>query len=170
MCALSWGQEENSAMPKIDINQVAEIMKRNAVEPELLRQIIAEMQAATQPELDEEKPPAVKKQWCILISDPDGRLPAEAEFVGWVLQIPEHDSPVTTIERIHRAAYDFNATKRGRLLPANTVGEAIENVAAKHFKEVECWVKSKIPVLMLRTDNQIPTTDSDKDTLGGRVN
>ena len=93
-------------MPKIDINQVAEIMKRNAVDPELLRQIVAEMQAATQPEAEEDKPPPVKKQWCILISDPDGRLPANSEFVGWVLQIPEHDSPATTLERIYRAAYD----------------------------------------------------------------
>ena len=155
-------------MPKIDINQVAEIMKRNAVEPEMLRQIIAEMQAVVQPEADEEKPPPIKKQWCILISDPDDKLPADSEFVGWVLQIPESESPATTTERIHRAAYDFNATKRGRLLPANTIGEAIENVAAKHFKEADCWVKTKIPVLMLRTNNQIPTTDSDKDARNGR--
>jgi hypothetical protein len=156
-------------MPKIDINQVAEIMKRNAVEPEVLRQIIAEMQAVVQPEAEEDKPPPVKKQWCILVSDPEDRLPADAEFVGWVLQIPESESPVTTTERIHRAAYDFNATKRGRLLPANTVGEALENVAAKHFKEADCWVKTKTPVLMLRTNNQIPTTDSDKDARRGRA-
>jgi len=150
-------------MPKIDIDQVAEIMKRAAMEPEMLRQIIAEMQAIVQPEADEEKPPPVKKQWCVLVSDPENRLPADSEFVSWVLQIPESESPATTIERIHRAAYDFNATKRGRLLPANTIGEALENVAAKHFKEAECWVKTKIPVLMLRTNNEIPTTDSDKD-------
>jgi len=150
-------------MPKIDINQVAEIMKRNAVEPEMLRQIIAEMQAIVQPEADEEKLPPVKKQWCVLVSDPENRLPADSEFVSWVLQIPESESPATTIERIHRAAYDFNATKRGRLLPANTIGEALENVTAKHFKDAECWVKTKIPVLMLRTNNEIPTTDSDKD-------
>jgi hypothetical protein len=52
--------------------------------------------------------------------------------------------------------YDFNTTKKGRLLPVKTVGEALENVPAKAFKETDVWVKTKTPVLMLRTDNEIP--------------
>ena len=56
-----------------------------------------------------------------------------------------------------RSVYDFNTTKRGRLLPVNTVGEALENVPAKQFKEADLWVKTKTPVLILRTDNRIPT-------------
>ena len=44
---------------------------------------------------------------------------------------------------------------------SHTVGEAIENVASKYFKEAEIWVKSKTPVLMLRTDNEIPKDDKD---------
>jgi hypothetical protein len=79
------------------------------------------------------------------------------DFVGWVVQIPEDESPVTTQDRLFRGAYDFNASKRGRLLPVKTVGEAIENVPAKHFKEADLWVKTKTPVLILRTDNRIPT-------------
>ena len=37
-----------------------------------------------------------------------------------------------------------------------TVGEALENVPAKQFKEADLWPKTKTPVLVLRTDNQIP--------------
>jgi hypothetical protein len=37
-----------------------------------------------------------------------------------------------------------------------TVGEAIESLPAKAFKEADVWVKTKTPVLMLRTDNEIP--------------
>lgn len=142
-------------MPKIDVNKVAEILKKNQVDPKILRQIVEEMNVLTQAEGDDEKPPAVKKQWAILISDPEGRLPKN-DFVGWVLQIPEDDSVVTTMDRILRATYEFNTTKKGRLMPPKTVGEALENVPAKHFKEVDLWVKSKIPVLMLKTDNEIP--------------
>lgn len=156
-------------MPKIDVNQVADILKRNEVDPSVLKQIVAEMQAVLEAEAGEEKPPPIKKQWCILISDPEGRLPEGEDFVGWVLQIPESDSVMTTEERIRRAAYEFNATKRGRLLPATTVGEALENVAAKHFKEADCWVKTKVPVLMLKTDNKIPTETSEKDARWGRT-
>lgn len=142
-------------MPKIDVNKVAEILKKNQVDPKILRQIVEEMNVLTQAESDEEKPPAVKKQWAILISDPEGRLPKN-DFVGWVLQIPEDESIVTTQDRIFRATYEFIATKKGKLLPPKTVGEAIESVPAKQFKEVGVWVKSKIPVLMLKTDNEIP--------------
>jgi hypothetical protein len=142
-------------MPKIDVNKVAEILKKNQVDPKILRQIVEEMNILAQAESDEEKPPAVKKQWAILISDPEGRLP-KTDFAGWVLQIPEDESVATTQDRIFRAVYEFNTTKKGRLLPSKTVGEALENVPAKHFKETGVWVKSKTPVLMLKTDNEIP--------------
>ena len=146
-------------MPKIEVNQVAEILKRNQVDPKLLRQIVEEMNVLTQADAEEEKPPAVKKQFVIMISDPDGKLPKD-DFVGWVLQIPEDESPATTEERIFRGAYDYNASKKGKLYPAKTVGEAIENVPAKHFKEADVWIKNKTPVLMLRTDNEIPKDES----------
>lgn len=146
-------------MPKIEVNQVAEILKRNQVDPKLLRQIVEEMNVLTQAEANEEKPPAVKKQFVILISDPEGQLPEE-DFAGWVLQIPEDESPATTQERIFRAAYEYNTTKKGRLYPAKTVGEAIENIPAKHFKEADVWIKNKTPVIMLKTDNEIPKDES----------
>lgn len=146
-------------MAKIDVNKVAEILKKNQLEPKLLRQIVEDMNLITQAEAADEKPPAVKKQWVILLSDPNGDLP-EHDFTGWVLQIPETESVITTPDRIFRAVYDYNTTKKGRLYPAKTVGEALENVPAKHFKETDVWVKSKIPVLMLRTDNEIPQDES----------
>jgi hypothetical protein len=142
-------------MPKIDVSKVAEILKKNQLDPTVLRRVIEEMNIAVQPDAGEEKPPAVKKQWVIVISDPEGRLP-KGDFVGWVLQIPENESVVTTPDRVFRGIYDFNASKKGRLLPVKTVGEAFENIPAKHFKDADVWVKSKTPILMLRTDNEIP--------------
>jgi hypothetical protein len=146
-------------MPKIDVNKVAEILKKNQIDPKILRQIVEEMNILTQAETDEEKPPAVKKQFAILISDPEGRLP-KTDFAGWVLQIPEDESVATTQDRIFRAVYEFNTTRKGRMLPSKTVGEALENVPAKHFKETGVWVKTKSPVLMLKTDNEIPKDES----------
>ncbi len=143
-------------MPKIDINKVAEILKKNQVAPALLRQIVEEMNLAAQPETGEEAPPPVKKQFVLLVSDPEGRLPKD-DFVGWSLQIPENESPATALERVCRAAYEFNTTKKGRMLPVKTIGEALETVPAKHFKEADVWVKHKTPVLIVKTDNQLPT-------------
>ena len=144
-------------MPKIDVSKVAEILKKNQIDPSVLRRVIEEMNIAVQPDTGEEKPPAVKKQWVIVISDPEGRLP-KGDFVGWEATPgePRNPHPATTPDRVFKAAYDFNASKKGRLLPVKTVGEAFENVPAKHFKDADVWVKSKTPVLMLRTDNEIP--------------
>ena len=143
-------------MSKVEISKVAEVCKKNAIEPVLLRRIIEELNLSTEPEADgEEKPPAVKKQFVVVISDPENTLPAR-DYVSWVIQIPEVDSPSTTLDRVFRGSYEFNATKKGRLLPVKTVGEAIENVPAKLFKEAELWVKTKTPVLVIKTDNEIP--------------
>ena len=143
-------------MPKIDVSKVAEILKKNALSPAQLRAIIEEMNLAVQPDPGEgDKPPAVKKQFVVLLSDPEGRMPKN-DFVAWVLQIPENESVATTQDRVFRTTYDFNTTKKGRLLPAKTVGEALEHIPAKFFKEADVWVKTKTPVLVLKTDNQIP--------------
>ena len=151
-------------MPKIEVNRVAEILKHNEVDPKIIRKVLEEMNALAQAESGaaEDKPPPVKKQFAILISDPDGSLPKD-DFTGWVLQLPESESPATVQERILRATYDYNATRKGRLYPAKTVGEALENVPAKNFKEVDLVVKTKTPVFMLRTDNEIPRESKKRD-------
>ncbi len=146
-------------MPKIDVNKVAEILKKNQLDPVLMRKVIEEMNIAVQPDPgEEEKPPPVKKQFVFMISDPESDLPNK-DFTGWVLQIPESESPSSTSERVHRAAYEFNATKKGQLLPALTVGDTMESVPARFFKEADCWVKTKVPVLVVKTNNEIPTDD-----------
>ena len=151
-------------MAKIDVAKVADILRQNELEPAVMRRIIEQINKVTEEAsvADEEKPPAQKKQFVILVSDPDGQMP-EQELAGWVLQMPEEASVLSLQERVHKAAYDFNATRRGRKLPVETMGEALETVPAKNFKEVELWVKTKTPVLVLTTDNKLPKDAPSKD-------
>jgi len=154
-------------MPKIDINRAAEIMKKNHLEPEVLCRIIEEMNLAVQPDSGAgDEPEPVKKQYVILISQPavqnvDGPYLEDGDVTGWVLQIPEAESPASLKGRIFKAAYDFNATKKGRLNPVKTVGEALEAIPPRLMKEADLWCKTKTPVMVLTTDNVIP-----KDTGG----
>lgn len=154
---------------KIEISLAAAICQKRGVEPAKLRAIVEDMNIEAQPAPGDEKEPAVKKQFVVLVSDPAGELKGrlrpdgtlgDIELVGWVLQVPESEAPQTITHRIADAAATFNASKRGRILPVVTVGEALENVPSKHFKEVETWVKTKTPVLIVTTDNRI---DSPKD-------
>ena len=143
-------------MAKIEVNQVAEILKKHKVDPALLREIVDELNFVTQPNADDEiNPPAPKKQFVVLLSDPEGKLPKQ-DLTGWVVQIPEDASPYSTTDRIFKGAYDFNASKRGRLLPVKSIGEALESGSAKYFRESELWVKTKLPVAVVVTDNILP--------------
>ena len=144
-------------MSKIEVAQVAEVLRQNQLEPAAMRRILEALNKITAEAAKDEqdKLPAQKKQFVILVSDPDGVVP-EKELAGWVLQIPEEASPLSIQERINKAAADFNATRLGRKIPVENVGEALESVPAKNFKEVEVTVKTKQPVLVLNTDNKLP--------------
>lgn len=142
-------------MAKVDLDLVKFVLVRNEIETRKVAQIMEEvrkemeMQAAETP-----KEPAVKKQFVVMVSDPQGEL--TKDFVGWVVQIPEDDSVATTEERLVRAAYEFNVSPKGRRMPVQTIGEACEAVPARLLKEQQVWVKTKEPVLVVKTANQIP--------------
>ena len=149
-------------MAKVDLDIVKYVLERTEMETRAVAGIIERI-TKEQEMLDAEKPkePAVKKQFVMLVSDPHGELP-EKDYVGWVLQIPEDDSPAATEERLHRAAYEFNTTPKGRRMPVETIGEACEAVTARLLKEQQVWVKTKEPVLIIKSNNKIPMDDMKK--------
>ena len=142
-------------MPKIQVSLVAEILKKHKVAPGLLREIVEDMNVEASPADADIKPPPMKKQFVILLAD-NGELMKVDQITGWVLQIPEDASPHSLTDRIFKGAYDFNASKRGRMLPVKSVGEALESVSPKYFKEAELWVKTKLPIAVLTTNNILP--------------
>ena len=154
-------------MPKIELNLVAAAMKQAHVDPAKLREVLELLNLEANAQGDEEAVPPVKKQYVVLVSDPEGKLQSGA-LVSWVVQIPEDESVVTTLDRIYRATYDFNASKKGRILPAKSVGDVMECVPAKYLKEVGVWVKTKTPVLVLRSDNKIPRDETLTYTVNGK--
>jgi len=147
-------------MAKVDLDIVKAILQRNELEVRRVNSILEDIEREMEI-LKEENPPAppVKKQFVIMLSDPEGELP-DKDLTGWVLQIPEEENVLTTEERIHKGAYDFNQTPKGRRLPATSIGEACEVVPPRIFKEYQLWVKTREPVLVLKTDNKIPTDTS----------
>jgi hypothetical protein len=143
-------------MAKVDLELVRMILQRNEVDVRTISQILEDINVEIAGQVDEEeKEPKVKKQYLILISDPYGEL-KKKDYVGWVVQIPEGDNFYAVQERIITAAYAFNQSKKGRRAPIKTIAEACENVGQKYFKEQKVWIKTKEPVLVLTTDNQVP--------------
>lgn len=146
-------------MAKVDLELVKLVAQRQPdLSAEQIARLIEDLSFEARAADDaEEKTPAVKKQFVVIVSDPHGEIAALGkDFTGWVVQIPEDDNPAVALERLHNGAYDFNRTPKGRRLPLKTVAEACEFGSAKIFKEHKVWVKTKEPVPVVLSDNKIP--------------
>ena len=143
-------------MAKVELELVRRILQRNALDIQVVSQVINDLETEIEIEQAENpKPPPVKKQFVVLVSDPEAKLEG-MDFAAWIAQIPEEDAPQSVEEKIHRAAYEFNLTPKGRRLPARSIGEACEAIPARIFKEQNIWVKTKEAVLVCKTNNEIP--------------
>lgn len=146
-------------MAKVDLELVKLVAQRQPdLSAEQIARLIEDLSFEARAADDaEEKTPAVKKQFVVILSDPHGEIAALGkDFTGWVVQIPEDDNPALALGRIHKGAFDFNRTPKGQRLPLRTVAEACEFCSAKIFKEHKVWVKTKEPVLVALSDNKIP--------------
>lgn len=141
-------------MAKAELELVKMVLQRNDLDIRQVSQIMQDLQTELDTQVDE-KPPPVKKQFTILVSDKHGEL-AGKNLVGWVLQIPEEDDPRLSEERLVKAAYEFNVTPKGQRMPVKTIGEACEVVTSRITKEHNVWIKTKEPVLVNFTNNDIP--------------
>ncbi|MCH6258044.1 hypothetical protein MLD52_15900 [Puniceicoccaceae bacterium K14] len=146
-------------MAKVDVDVIADVLINNQFEPDVISKLIKEIESQQQVVAEEEKATReapVKKQWVVIVSDPRGTLPEDEDYVGFVAQIPESEDIATTTERLNRAAFEFNISKKGRKNPVKTVAEACQAVGQKFLKEQEIAIKTKLPVTVLRTDNKLP--------------
>jgi hypothetical protein len=143
-------------MPKVDLELVKLVLQRNELDVRQTAQIIEDINTEVAAMVDDQdKPPAIKKQFVMMVSDPEGKL-AGLNLTGWVLQIPEEDSPYVANERLIKSAYAYNASPRGRRIPVQSIGETCEVVTAKFTKENNVWIKTKEPILLVTTDNKLP--------------
>lgn len=143
-------------MAKIDLELVKVVLQRSELDAKKIAQIIEDITFESKAqEAEKEKEPQVKKQYVVVVSDPYGKF-TDADYTGWVVQIPEDGNPATALERIHLGSYDYNLTPKGRRMPLKTIAEACEFGSAKIFKEHKVWIKTKEPVLIVRTNNKIP--------------
>ncbi len=142
-------------MPKVDLDLVKAILTRNELDVRQVARILEEINQEIAAMVDEDKPPAVKKQYVIVVSDPRGQLEGK-DFTGWVMQIPEEAGYASTEDRLIKAASDFNTSPKGRRLPAKTIAEVCEHIPARFLKEQQIWVRTKEPVYVVATANKLP--------------
>ena len=142
---------------KIDINTVAEVLKKNKVEPAVLRQVVEELNAQVEENKAEKADaPKLKAQYVVLVSDPDGKLNG-TDLVAWVAQVEVDANPSVITDRIKRAAARHNDSRKGKKYPVATVGQTLQNAPRKFWLQdgEKTLVKTKEPVLVIKTDNKL---------------
>ena len=105
-------------------------------------------------ELEGSDEPKVKKQFVMLVSDPNSVI--NKDLTGWVVQMPEDEDVRDVVECIKKGAYNFNASKKGQKYPVTSIGQAIANVGNKFFKPYNVSIKTKEPILIVTTNNILP--------------
>ena len=139
---------------KQTIEEVLDLLATSTVaidEPKQAEETPADDQS---PDSEGEDLPKIKQQYVIVISDPKKTI--TEELTGWVVQIPDSESVLTVTDRIKKAAYNYNASKKGQKYPIKTIGEAIESIGSKFFKPYDLKVKTKEAVFVVATDNILP--------------
>lgn len=135
------------------IEKVLDLLSDAAVKVDEAKQN-EEPDVADGAEDDSSDEPKIKKQYGILVCDKDGDI--KRDLVGWVFQMPENEDTRDVVENIKKAAYNYNASKKGRKYPVNTIGQAVEGCGNKFFKPYNVSIKTKEPVLVVTTDNILP--------------
>ncbi|MCC5841357.1 MAG: hypothetical protein JJT96_14665 [Opitutales bacterium] len=139
---------------KIELDLVQMVVEQNIPEKRIVAQIMEDLRRQLEQKEEKESTPRQKKEFAILVSDPEGHLEGKHK-VGWVLQIPEGDDPAEIEKKIASAAIEFNTSPKGRKLPVSSVGEACEAIPPKFTKDHGFWIKTKEAVQVLRTKNKL---------------
>ena len=143
-------------MSKISIEEVESVLLQNKLAPETVQAVVKQLATIVEEtRADRSTTPKTKNEFTIILSDPNGEL-AGKDFTGWVVQIKTGEDVGTLLTRVGEAAKAYNNTTRaGKKNPIKTVGEAFMYVKRKFFKEKEVLVKTKEPVRVLVTNNQL---------------
>lgn len=144
---------------KVQIELVDACAHAANIEPEKIQKLIDKLKNQVKKEEVKDKSP--KKEYAVVISDPEGKFDDIEDCAAWVMQITEDDNPRTILDKISKGAADYNTSKAGRRYPVKSVGEACEMVSARYFKEHQLWVKTKMPVQILTTNNKLQNPEQD---------
>jgi hypothetical protein len=136
-----------------EIDQVLALLSESTVQVDETKPAEPES-AEDSDESEEDGTPKPKFQNVILVSDPKGII--NEDLVGWILQMPEDEDLQDITENLKKAAYNFNASKKGNKYPVTSIGSAIEAVPNKFLKPYNIKRKTKEPVFIVTTDNVLP--------------
>lgn len=145
----------------IDTQELELILRKNNVDATLIKKVVEDAEETTEGNKAEKAQGDKKKnkyKYLIVASDPDDKIPNIVDTPMWVFKVPEEEKHTEVLERFYKGVYEFNSkSRKGRKAPIKTIGDGIQNVGPKYFKPNKSPIVTKEPVIVLKTDNKIPS-------------
>jgi len=153
-------------MPKVEIEQIEHTAKSVGIEAQKVDNLIIDLKESIEQEKElKDGQPREKKQFLVIantshLSEEDAAKITETPMV--VVQFPEDGDHNEVIQGVVTAARSYNIElkespkKKSRRKPVEKILEAISAVQAKFFKNEGIVIKTKEPVIVVTTDNEIP--------------
>ena len=140
----------------IKIEDVIRVLAQQKLPPATLVAVenqLEEIEADKKADKEDSKGPKSKSQFNVILFDANGVV--KGDFTALVVQTPEGESPATLLDKVYKASYEFNTTKKGRKHPIKTVADAA-NIKRAITKAHKIHFKTKEPVQVIVTNNEIP--------------
>lgn len=152
---------------KVSIDQVEHTAQSLSIDSSKVNALIEDLRKSLEEE-DEIKVPRQKKQLVIVanvenVNERIAELLTEVPMA--VVEYPVDDDHNLILDKINKASYEYNVSKKGRKKPVSKHFESLFNVQRRFFKEQGIGVKSKDISIVVTTDNQIPTgTEAERES------
>jgi hypothetical protein len=145
-------------MSKVSIEEVIESLQRVAkLDPKVLIAVENDLEKKVE-EIAADKEPGTKtrNQHVIVLLDPEGHV--KGDVTGYVTQFPADQDAGTALDKLHKAAYEFNASPKRKGQAITNLGD-IGRAKRRHFKDSGIkLVGGKEPLRVLVSRGPIPTT------------
>ena len=140
-------------MSKISIEDLKTALNASNVEPEKQQKVLEEIEQIIQENKNNNPPaPKQKNEFGVILYAPElmGK-----EYTASVYQIKNGDDHGTVLGRIFDAAKDHNESVRKKANLIKSVGDAFAHMKRKFIKAKGINLKTKEPVRVIITNNQI---------------
>lgn len=146
---------------KVDITDIEHILNKHNVDRTVINAVVEDAKQAVEDAKADDGAEGQKKgkyKHLIVVSDPDNRCPDISELSMWILKVKEEENHTDVLPRLYKGVYDYNEkSRKGRKNPVKTLGDAMQTVGPKFYKPAKSPILTKEPVIVLVSDNTIPT-------------
>lgn len=143
---------------KVSIDQVEHTAQSLQIDGSKVNKLVDDLRKSLEEEAAE--PVKREKKQLVVVANIEGLsedlVSAISEIPMMIVEYPADGDHNQIVPSIHKAAYEYNLSKKGQKKPVTKVLETLSTAQRKFFKPENIGVKSKEISILVTTDNIVP--------------